>query len=280
MREIQAKEIEKAVEQLFADANLNLPSSLENEINVLKEKETNPIAKDIFCDMCKNLQAARELNIPICQDTGMAVLFCEIGQDVHIVGGDFNEAINNGVRKAYLDGKMRCSIVKDPIRRGNTNDNTPALIHISIVSGDKIKLTAAPKGFGSENMSKIKMFTPSATVDDIIDFVTRTVKIADSNPCPPVVLGVGIGSDFEGVALLSKKALCRDISERNTDPFYKELEEKMLRKVNELNIGCQGFGGDITAIAVNIETAPTHIAGLPVAVNVGCHVTRHKETVL
>ena len=280
MREIQAKEIEKAVEQLFADANLNLPSSLENEINVLKEKETNPIAKDIFCDMCKNLQAARELNIPICQDTGMAVLFCEIGQDVHIVGGDFNEAINNGVRKAYLDGKMRCSIVKDPIRRGNTNDNTPALIHISIVSGDKIKLTAAPKGFGSENMSKIKMFTPSATVDDIIDFVTQTVKIADSNPCPPVVLGVGIGSDFEGVALLSKKALCRDISERNTDPFYKELEEKMLRKVNELNIGCQGFGGDITAIAVNIETAPTHIAGLPVAVNVGCHVTRHKETVL
>ena len=280
MREIQAKEIEKAVEQLFADANLNLPSSLENEINVLKEKETNPIAKNIFCDMCKNLQAARELNIPICQDTGMAVLFCEIGQDVHIVGGDFNEAINNGVRKAYLDGKMRCSIVKDPIRRGNTNDNTPALIHISIVSDDKIKLTAAPKGFGSENMSKIKMFTPSATVDDIIDFVTRTVKIADSNPCPPVVLGVGIGSDFEGVALLSKKALCRDISERNTDPFYKELEEKMLRKVNELNIGCQGFGGDITAIAVNIETAPTHIAGLPVAVNVGCHVTRHKETVL
>ena len=280
MREIQAKEIEKAVEQLFADANLNLPSSLENEINVLKEKETNPIAKNIFCDMCKNLQAARELNIPICQDTGMAVLFCEIGQDVHIVGGDFNEAINNGVRKAYLDGKMRCSIVKDPIRRGTTNDNTPALIHISIVSGDKIKLTAAPKGFGSENMSKIKMFTPSATVDDIIDFVTRTVKIADSNPCPPVVLGVGIGSDFEGVALLSKKALCRDISERNTDPFYKELEEKMLRKVNELNIGCQGFGGDITAIAVNIETAPTHIAGLPVAVNVGCHVTRHKETVL
>ena len=280
MREIQAKEIEKAVEQLFADANLNLPSSLENEINILKEKETNPIAKNIFCDMCKNLQAARELNIPICQDTGMAVLFCEIGQDVHIVGGDFNEAINNGVRKAYLDGKMRCSIVKDPIRRGNTNDNTPALIHISIVSGDKIKLTAAPKGFGSENMSKIKMFTPSATVDDIIDFVTQTVKIADSNPCPPVVLGVGIGSDFEGVALLSKKALCRDISERNTDPFYKELEEKMLRKVNELNIGCQGFGGDITAIAVNIETAPTHIAGLPVAVNVGCHVTRHKETVL
>lgn len=280
LREINVKIIEDAVEKLFADANLNLPSSLENEINVLKEKETNPIAKDIFCDMCKNLKAARELNIPICQDTGMAVLFCEIGQDVHIVGGDFNEAINNGVRKAYLDGKMRCSIVKDPIRRGNTNDNTPALVHISIVPGNKIKLTAAPKGFGSENMSKIKMFTPSATVDDIIDFVTRTVKISDSNPCPPVVLGVGIGSDFEGVALLSKKALCRDISERNTDPFYKELEEKMLRKVNELNIGCQGFGGDITAIAVNIETAPTHIAGLPVAVNVGCHVTRHKETVL
>ncbi len=280
MREISATAIEQAVEKLFVEANLSLPSSLENEILSLKDKESQPIAINVFCDMCNNLRAANELNIPICQDTGMAVLFCELGQDVHIIDGDFNVAVNNGVRKAYLDGKMRCSIVKDPIRRGNTNDNTPALLHVSIVPGDKIKLTAAPKGFGSENMSRIKMFTPSATVDEIIDFVVETVKIADSNPCPPVVLGVGIGSDFEGVALLSKKALCRDISQRNPDEFYKDLEQKMLDKVNELNIGCQGFGGDITAIAVNIETAPTHIAGLPVAVNVGCHVTRHKETVL
>ena len=230
--------------------------------------------------MCENLDAAAQLNIPICQDTGMAVLFCEIGQDVHLVGGDFNDAVNNGVRKAYFDGKMRCSIVEDPLRRVNTNDNTPALIHISIVPGDKIKLTAAPKGFGSENMSKIKMFTPSATADDIIDFVVDTVRSADSNPCPPIVVGVGIGSDFEGVALLSKKALCRDISQRNNDSFYADLENKMLEKINELDIGCQGFGGDITALAVNIIAAPTHIAGLPVAVNIGCHVTRHAQTVI
>ncbi len=277
MREINVFEIEQAVEKLFLDANTFLPQSLEEKILECANNEACPIAKGIFNDMKENLNAARSLNIPICQDTGMAVLFCEIGQDVHFTGGDFNDAVNNGVRKAYLDGKMRCSIVKDPIRRGNTNDNTPALIHINIVPGDKVKLTAAPKGFGSENMSRIKMFTPSATVDDIVDFVTETVKIADANPCPPVVLGVGIGSDFEGVALLSKKALCRDVSKRNDDEFYKELEERMLNEINNLNIGAQGFGGDVTALAVNIETAPTHIAGLPVAVNVGCHVTRHKS---
>ncbi len=280
MREINVSEIEKAVEKLFVEANAVLPPSLEEEIVKCEKRETCPIAKNIFGDMKENLRTAKELNIPICQDTGMAVLFCEIGQDVHFTGGDFNEAVNNGVRKAYLDGKMRCSIVKDPIRRGNTNNNTPALIHINIVSGENVKLTAAPKGFGSENMSRIKMFTPSATVDDIVGFVKETVKIADSNPCPPVVLGVGIGSDFEGVALLSKKALCRDISLRNPDDFYRELEEKMLKEINSLNIGAQGFGGDITALAVNIEKAPTHIAGLPVAVNVGCHVTRHKSIIL
>lgn len=280
MREINVSVIEKAVEEIFLKANSVLPESLEECINKSKDKESSPIAKNIFCDMCKNLSVAKELNIPICQDTGMAVLFCELGQDVHITGGDFNTAVNNGVRKAYLDGKMRCSIVSDPLKRVNTTDNTPALIHLSLVEGDKIKLTAAPKGFGSENMSRIKMFTPSATIDDIISFVVETVKVADANPCPPVVLGVGIGSDFEGVALLSKKALCRDISLRNTDEFYKALEERMLTEVNKLNIGAQGFGGDITALAVNIEAAPTHIAGLPVAVNVGCHVTRHCEAII
>ncbi len=280
MREINVIEIEQAVEKLFLDANTFLPDSLENRITECAQRETSSIAKGIFGNMKENLIAAQSLNIPICQDTGMAVLFCEIGQDVHFIGGDFNEAVNKGVRRAYLDGKMRCSIVKDPIRRGNTNDNTPALMHISIVSGDSVKLTAAPKGFGSENMSRIKMFTPSATVDDIVNFVTETVKIADANPCPPVVLGVGIGSDFEGVALLSKKALCRDVAERNSDKFYEELEERMLKEINKLNIGAQGFGGDVTALAVNIETAPTHIAGLPVAVNVGCHVTRHKSIVV
>ena len=280
MREINVSVIEKAVEEIFLKANSVLPESLEECISKSNEKESSPIAKNIFCDMCKNLSVAKELNIPICQDTGMAVLFCELGQDVHITGGDFNTAVNNGVRKAYLDGKMRCSIVSDPLKRVNTTDNTPALIHLSLVEGDKIKLTAAPKGFGSENMSRIKMFTPSATIDDIISFVVETVKVADANPCPPVVLGVGIGSDFEGVALLSKKALCRDISLRNTDEFYKALEERILTEVNKLNIGAQGFGGDITALAVNIEAAPTHIAGLPVAVNVGCHVTRHCEAII
>ncbi len=280
MREISALTIEKTVEELFLKANETLPSALEEKIRKGEALEKEALPKSIFCNMCKNLDVAKNLNIPICQDTGMAVIFCELGQDVHIVDGNFNTAVNNGVRKAYLDGKMRCSIVKDPIRRGNTNDNTPALIHLSIVPGDKIKLVAAPKGFGSENMSRIKMFTPSASVDDIIDFVVETVKIADANPCPPVVLGVGIGSDFEGVALLAKRALCRDISLRNSDDFYKNLEEEMLKKANELHIGPQGFGGEITALAVNIETAPTHIAGLPVAVNVGCHVTRHSEAII
>lgn len=280
MREISALTIEKTVEELFLRANEALPASLEEKIRKGKEIEKDALPKSIFCNMCKNLDVAKDLNIPICQDTGMAVLFCELGQDVHIIDGDFNTAVNKGVRKAYLDGKMRCSIVKDPIRRGNTNDNTPALIHISIVPGDKIKLVAAPKGFGSENMSRIKMFTPSASIDDIIDFVVETVKIADANPCPPVVLGVGIGSDFEGVALLAKRALCRDISIPNQDDFYETLEKKMLEEINKLHIGPQGFGGEITALAVNIETAPTHIAGLPVAVNVGCHVTRHSEAVI
>ena len=280
MREIDVSIIESAVEKLFISANAELPHSLENLIRESQKSETNETAKNIFCDMCKNLSLARENEIPICQDTGMAVLFIEVGQDVHFVGGSLNDAINNGVKKAYLDGKMRCSIVKDPILRGNTNDNTPALVHYSIVDGDKVKLTAAPKGFGSENMSKIKMFTPSATEADIINFVVDVVKTADANPCPPVVLGVGIGSDFEGVAILSKKALCRDISISNENEYYKELEEKMLKEVNKLNIGAQGFGGDITALKVNIETAPTHIAGLPVAVNVGCHVTRHKELII
>lgn len=280
MREINVSVIEEAVCRLFLEANGQLPEDLENKIKSCTQAETNPLAKGIFCDMCKNLEKARELELPICQDTGMAVLFCELGQEVILTGGDFNDAVNNGVRRAYKDGKMRCSIVRDPLRRVNTDDNTPALIHLSIVKGDKIKLTAAPKGFGSENMSNLKMFTPSATESDIIDFVVDTVKTAGSNPCPPIVVGVGIGSDFEGCALLSKKALCRSISEGNGDEFYKELEEKILEKINLLNIGAQGFGGDTTALAVNIEAAPTHIAGLPVAVNIGCHVTRHKEAII
>ena len=210
----------------------------------------------------------------------MAVVFAEIGQDVHIVDGDFEDAVNEGVRQGYCEGLLRKSVVSDPLERVNTNDNTPAIIHTRIVHGDKVTLTVAPKGFGSENMSRIKMFTPSATKDDIVGFVVDTVKVAGGNPCPPIVLGVGIGGDFEQCALLSKKALCRNVSQRNEKIFYAQLEEEMLKKVNETGVGPQGFGGLTTALAVNIETAPTHIAGLPVAVNVGCHVTRHKEILL
>jgi fumarate hydratase subunit alpha len=199
---------------------------------------------------------------------------------VHVVGGSFETAINEGVRQGYVDGLLRKSVVADPLERVNTEDNTPAIIHTRIVDGDKIKITVAPKGFGSENMSRIKMFTPSATKNDIVNFVVETVKIAGGNPCPPVVLGVGIGSDFEGCAILSKKALCRPVSERNKKAFYCDLEKEILDKVNATNIGPQGFGGKTTALAVNIETAPTHIAGLPVAVNVGCHVTRHKTAII
>ncbi|QEY34149.1 fumarate hydratase [Caproiciproducens galactitolivorans] len=277
MREIDVSEITVAVKSLFIDANRVLPSDLESCIAAAAEKETSGIGREVLCDLCENMKAAKELNIPVCQDTGMAVVFAEVGQEVHITGGSFEDAVNEGVHQGYLEGLLRCSVVADPIRRGNTGDNTPAILHTRIIPGDKLVLTAAPKGFGSENMSRIKMFTPSASVDDILDFVTDTVRTAGSNPCPPIVLGVGIGGDFEKCALLAKKALCRPVSERNPDPFYAELETRMLSRINELNIGPQGFGGITTALAVNIEQYPTHIAGLPVAVNVGCHVTRHKK---
>ncbi len=279
MRVVKAEDITKTVKELCIDANRILPCDLEKLIGESVQKETNETGKSILGDICANMDAAREMNIPVCQDTGMAVIFVEVGREVYI-DGNFEDAVNEGVRQGYVDGLLRKSVVKDPIRRGNTDDNTPAIIHTRIVDGDKIKITAAPKGFGSENMSRLKMFTPSATIDEIVGFVTETVKVAGSNPCPPIVLGVGIGGDFEMVAYLAKKALCRDVSERNPDPFYAELEERMLNEANKTGVGPQGFGGDVTALAVNIETYPTHIAGLPVAVNVGCHVTRHKTAVI
>ena len=243
---------------------------------VCKKSETNEVAKSILSDLKSNIDAARELDIPVCQDTGMAVVFAEIGQDVHIVGGSFEKAVNDGVSLGYTKGLLRKSVVKDPFfERVNTNDNTPAVIHTRIVDGDKIKITVAPKGFGSENMSALKMFTPAASKDDIVNFVVDVVKKAGSNPCPPICVGVGIGGDFELSAFLAKKALCRDISKRNSNEKYALLETEMLEKINSLDIGPQGFGGDTTALCVNIETYPTHIAGLPVAVNIGCHVTRH-----
>lgn len=279
MRIISAEEITGVVRELCISANLRLPDELERLIEKRAEDEANPTAKSIMCDLCENLQAAKDMNVAICQDTGMAVVFAEVGQDVHIEG-DFEAAINEGVRQGYKEGYLRCSVVKDPIKRGNTDDNTPAIIHTKLVSGDKLRLMVAPKGFGSENMSRIKMFAPSASEQDIIDFVVETVTIAGGNPCPPVVLGVGIGGDFELCAYLAKKALCRDVGEQNHDGYYAELERKMLEAVNKTSVGPQGFGGDTTALAVMIEKYPTHIAGLPVAVNVGCHVTRHAEAVM
>lgn len=280
MREISCSQIIRAVKELCISTNKILPDDLVECISCGHKREENELPKAVMGDLLRNLDCAMELDIPICQDTGMAVVFVEIGQDVHIVDGCFEEAINEGVRQGYCEGLLRKSVVADPLERVNTNDNTPAIIHTRIVDGDKIRITVAPKGFGSENMSRIKMFTPSATKEDIVDFVVETVKIAGGNPCPPIVLGVGIGGDFEQCALLSKKALCRNVSEKNPKELYSLLEDEMLRKVNETNVGPQGFGGKTTALAVNIETAPTHIAGLPVAVNVGCHVTRHGSIVL
>ncbi len=275
MREIDVKELTSCIKQLCIQANKELPCSVKKAISKAREQECSEICKSVLGDLEENIQAAKELDVPVCQDTGMAVVFLEIGQDVHFIGGDFNEAVNEGVRQGYLEGLLRLSVVADPIRRGNTNDNTPAILHTSIIPGDKVKIMVAPKGFGSENMSAIRMFTPSATRQEIIGFVVDTVRKAGSNPCPPVIVGVGIGGDFEQCALLAKQALCRDLDQANPDPFYAELEQEMLQQVNQLGIGSQGFGGDVTALGLNIETYATHIAGLPVAVNMGCHVTRH-----
>lgn len=279
MREIFAKDITAAVARLCVEANRELPPSLEKRVEAAVRQEDSPIAKPVMEDLCRNLQAARELEIPICQDTGMAVVFAEVGQEVHI-NGSFEQAVNDGVSQGYVDGLLRCSVVADPLRRTNTGDNTPAILHVRLVPGDKLRLTVAPKGFGSENMSRLRMFTPAAREEDLVDFVAETVKLAGGNPCPPVVLGVGIGGDFELCAKLAKQALCRDVDTPHADPYYAGLEAKMLAAVNATGVGPQGFGGRVTALAVNIETYPTHIAGLPVAVNVGCHVTRHKSVEL
>ena len=281
IREINVKEIEDKVAELFVRANQILPCSTCSVISKAKENERNPLAQSILGILEENIEAAKELDVPVCQDTGMAVTFMEVGQDVHFVGGDLESAVDRGVARAYLDGKLRCSVVIDPLyQRKNTDDNTPAVLYTKIVPGDKVKITALPKGFGSENMSAVKMFTPAATEDDIVNFVVETVKKAGANPCPPIVVGVGIGGTFERCALLSKQALARELDDQNPDPNYAALEEKMLSRINALDIGPQGFGGDTTALAVKIEKYPTHIAGLPVAVNICCHVYRHEKAVL
>ncbi|MBQ1333953.1 MAG: fumarate hydratase, partial [Clostridia bacterium] len=245
-----------------------------------KESEISPAGRNILDSLLENLDAAKELNVPICQDTGMAVVFMEIGQDVHFTGGDLTEAVNEGVRRAYVGGYLRKSVVSDPLERVNTDDNTPAVVHYSIVPGENVRITAAPKGFGSENMSKLKMFTPAAGEDDIVDFVTECVVSAGSNPCPPVVVGVGIGGTFELCARLAKEALQIPLDEENENPRYAALERRILQSINKTGVGPQGIGGKNTALGVKIKTYATHIAGLPVAVNISCHVTRHKTAVL
>lgn len=280
MREINVSEIENAVRDLCIKANLYLPKDMEECIKCGAAAEKSPVGKNVFDDIIDNINVAREETIPICQDCGMAVVFMEVGQDVHFVGGSLNDAINKGVARGYTEGRLRCSVVSDPLERVNTGDNTPAVVHLKITDGESVRIMVAPKGFGSENMSQLKMMTPSVTVDEIVDWVVGVCATAGSNPCPPIVIGVGIGGDFEKCAYLAKKALCRNVSERNPKPFYAELEQKILDKINKLGIGPQGFGGTQTCLAVNIEQAPTHIAGLPVSVNVGCHVTRHAGAVI
>ncbi len=280
MREINLSLLTEKIKNACIEANRILPDDLVDRIGFCASCESAELPSNVMRSIKENIDVAKELSLPVCQDTGMAVIFAEIGQEVHFAGGDFEEAVNEGVRQGYSEGLLRKSIVKDPLRRENTGDNTPCVLHTRIVPGDKVKVTVAPKGFGSENMSALKMFTPSASEKDIIDFVTDTVKKAGSNPCPPVVVGVGIGGDFEMSAYLAKKALCRPVSVKNSDEYYADLEDKMLASVNALGIGPQGFGGKTTALSVAIESYPTHIAGLPVAVNIGCHVTRHSEFVI
>lgn len=281
MREIKASDVTSAVRGLFITANTELPADARELIENASERETDPRAKGIFSIMRENLRAASETGLPICQDTGMAVVFMDIGQEAFITGGALDDAVNEGVRQAYADGYLRKSVVADPLfGRVNTGDNTPAILHTRIVPGDGIRITAAPKGFGSENMSAIRMFAPSATREDIIGFVCDTVRSAGGNPCPPLCIGVGIGGDFELCALLAKRAVVRPVSRRADTEEYRLLEEDMTRAVNATGVGAQGMGGDVTALAVNIEHYPTHIAGLPVAVNINCHVMRHAEAEL
>ena len=280
MREIHVEQIIEVVERLCISANEHLPQDVKCAIKKYRASEDSAIAQGVLDNIIENFKIADTENVPICQDTGMACVFLEIGQDVHIVGGLLSDAIDEGVRRGYEKGYLRKSVVKDPVRRGNTGDNTPAMIYTEIVAGDQIKIMVAPKGFGSENMSQIRMFKPSAGLQGIKDFIIEVVEDAGPNPCPPIVIGVGIGGTFDKAALLAKKALMRSLDSSNVDPYYAELEEEMLEKVNALGIGPQGFGGRTTAIGLNIETLPTHIAGMPCAVNINCHVTRHTSEVI
>ena len=277
MKEINVSKITEVVKNMCIDANYYLTHDVKEKIESAYKQEKWPMAKEILEKILTNIDIAKKEEMPICQDTGMACVFIEIGQDVHIIGGNLKDAINEGIRQGYNEGFLRKSVVKDPLDRINTMDNTPAIIYYDIVEGDKLKIKVAPKGFGSENMSQLKMLKPADGLEGVKDFVLKVVKEAGPNPCAPIVVGVGIGGTFDKAANLAKKALVRPLNEKNNNEFYANLEKELLKDVNELGIGPQGFGGKTTALAVNIETYPTHIAGLPVAVNINCHVTRHAE---
>ncbi len=279
MRKIEAHQITQLVSQLCIQANTQLPPDIIAAMDNRRQQEPWPLAKTTLNLLWDNMEVATQKNLPICQDTGMACVFVELGQDVHIEG-DLETAIHRGVAQGYGEGYLRKSIVGDPLRRKNTEDNTPAFISVHIVPGDGCEITVAPKGAGSENMSRLKMLPPSAGVQGVIDFVVETVQLAGSNPCPPIVLGIGIGGSFDKVAYLAKKALLRPINQPNADPYYAELESKILTAVNTLGVGPQGFGGETTALGLSIETFPTHVASLPVAVNMSCHVTRRASGTL
>ena len=275
MRTIHTNEITSNIKEMCIEANLQLADDVVGAISNAENTEESEIGKKILGQLQENMQIAKQESIPICQDTGMAVVFIKIGQDVHIEGENLEDAINEGIRQGYVDGYLRKSVVKDPLIRENTKDNTPAVIHYDLVPGDKVKITVAPKGFGSENMSRIFMLKPADGIEGVKNAILTAVKDAGPNACPPMVVGVGIGGTFEKCALLAKKALTRPVDERSSIPYVKELEEEMLTTINRLGIGPGGLGGSTTALAVNIDTYPTHIAGLPVAVNICCHVNRH-----
>lgn len=280
MRTLDVKEITKAVAEMARETNHFLSNDVKQAIGRQAAREPWPVAKGVLEKIEENISIAEEGVLPLCQDTGLACVFLEVGQDVHLEGGPVEEAVHEGVRQGYRDGFLRKSVVEDPLRRVNTGDNTPAHIHYEIVPGDQVKVILAPKGFGSENMSQIKMLPPSAGADGVKDFVVRVCEEAGANPCPPIVVGVGIGGTFDKAALMAKEALLAPLDESNQDPFYADMERELLDRINSLGIGPQGFGGETTALAVNIKTAPTHIAGLPVAVNINCHVSRHAERIL
>ena len=279
MREINAQDITAVVKKLCMEANYFLPEDIQAKICKACDNEPWPLAQSILGVIKENYEISLDKAVPICQDTGMACVFLDIGQDVH-VNGNIEDAVNEGVRQGYVEGCLRKSVVKDPLDRVNTKDNTPAMIYYNVVPGDTFDIMVAPKGFGSENMSQIKMLKPSDGLQGVKDFVIKCVEDAGPNPCPPIVVGVGIGGTFDKAAYLAKKALMRSTDVRNPDPFYAELEQELLEKINALGLGPQGVGGKNTALAVNIEKLPTHIAGLPVAVNINCHVTRHKHASL